>query len=130
LGAGQVNRPMVIMTPAHQPTNDQPSAVVPTLPQIMSIEGRGMHLSAVLMMPDGGEVVASPGLPLTGGLTVHDINSAGVQVMQAGNLVSLPFETGSGASEPVFQAPPQRTMQEQQAFPPQFPALIGSNMPQ
>ncbi len=74
----------------------RPATTIPqrpshTLPRIVAIDGRGTRLSALLLMPDGGEIVAKPGLGLGDGLTVHDITASGVRVMKAGDLVPLPF---------------------------------------
>lgn len=71
-----------------------------TLPRIVAIDGRGTRLSALLLMPDGGEIMAKPGLGLGDGLTVHDITASGVRVMKAGDLVPLPF-VGSGDDTPA-----------------------------
>ena len=127
-GADQTDRPVVPMLPATQPVEDPPTAVPPSLPQIISIEGRGGHLSADLLMPGGGEVVASPGLPLAGGLTVHDVSVSGVQVMQGGNLVPLPFATGTEPEEPGYQVSPPRHLPWQPILPPQLQALVGNNV--
>lgn len=70
-----------------------------TLPRVVSIDGRGARLSAVLLMPDGGEVIATPGLGLPGGLTVHDVSATGVRVMKAGTLFPLPFAEARTAAE-------------------------------
>lgn len=61
------------------------------MPRIVSIDGRGSQLSAVLTMPDGGEVVVTPGMGLGDGLTVHDITAAGVRIIHGGKLLPLSF---------------------------------------
>lgn len=73
-----------------------PSQLPPTpLPTIYSITGAGSHLNGILSMPDGSQLVVSPGTALPGGLLIHDISPTGIQVMQAGNLVPLSFSDGT-----------------------------------
>ena len=76
----------------------------PPLPQVVSISGAGNHLTAILLLPTGGEVVAYPAMGLPGGLTVHDVSPNGVHVMSGGELVDLPFE-GSGPGPLPVQVP-------------------------
>lgn len=65
-------------------------------PEIVSIDGRGNHLIAELLMPSGGEVIASHGNTLSDGLVVRSVTPDGVSVVKDGKVVSLPFE-GSAA---------------------------------
>lgn len=88
--------------PAVAPSNPPPAP--PPLPQIVSISGAGNHLTAILLLPTGGQVVAYPAMGLPGGLTVHDVGPNGVHVMSGGELVDLPFE-GSGPAPVSTQAP-------------------------
>lgn len=87
--------------PVVAPSSPPPA---PQLPQVVSISGAGSHLTAVLLLPTGGEVVAYPAMGLPGGLTVHDVGPNGVHVMSGGELVDLPFE-GSGPAPLPAQAP-------------------------
>lgn len=89
VGLGQLPRPASVQ-PAPQDT----------MPRIVSIDGRGSRLSAILIMPDGGEIVATPGLGLGDGLTVHDVTASGVNVMKAGNLLPLPFISAQSSASP------------------------------
>jgi hypothetical protein len=59
------------------------------------------------MMPDGGEVVATPGLGLGDGLTVHDVTASGVRVMKAGNLLPLPFVNTEASTQVSTQTAPE-----------------------
>lgn len=95
--------------PAPTPAPARATAAVappapPPLPQVVSISGAGSHLTAVLLLPTGGEVVAYPAMGLPGGLTVHDVSPNGVHVMSGGDLVDLPFQ-GSGSAPLPAQAP-------------------------
>ncbi|GAN80379.1 hypothetical protein Aam_046_020 [Acidocella aminolytica 101 = DSM 11237] len=58
-------------------------------------------------MPDGGEIVATPGLGLGDGLTVHDVTASGVRVMKAGNLLPLPFISTEATPQASPQAAPE-----------------------
>lgn len=71
-------------------------------PHILSIIGRGWHLSAFLMMPDGAQVQAVPGTTLANGATVQSISPDSVKVIQNGRLFALPFigADTNGASFP------------------------------
>lgn len=60
-------------------------------PHILSISGQGWRLSALLRMPDGGEVEAVPGTLLGDGLVVKAVSPDSVRVIQNGRLVALPF---------------------------------------
>lgn len=68
-------------------------------PQVLSISGQGARLTALLQMPSGGQVEATPGTPLGGGMTVEYITPSAVQVIQNGQPVVLPF-AGGGSSAP------------------------------
>lgn len=114
IGYGQPQQP-VAATPA-------PQAL---MPRVVSIDGRGSRLSAVLMMPDGGEVVATPGLGLGDGLTVHDVTASGVRVMKGGNLLPLPFVSGQASPQASTQAPQEPaapvSVPAPLAYPPSLP---------
>lgn len=60
-------------------------------PQILSITGRDGQLSALLLMPGGGQVEAVPGTPLNNGAVVRVVSPQSVQVLQNGRLITLPF---------------------------------------
>lgn len=64
-------------------------------PHILSIAGQGEQLSALLLMPGGGEVQVVPGTLLGDGSMVKAISPQSVRVIQRGTLVALPF-AGSG----------------------------------
>lgn len=70
-------------------------AARPSEPEIVSIVGVGTRVRAVLMLPNGSEVVASRGEALPDGMTVHDVSANGVRVMKGGNLIPLAFATST-----------------------------------
>jgi type IV pilus biogenesis protein PilP len=74
-----------------------PIAPANTLPTVVSIMGGGDRLTATLQTSTGTQLVVSPGQALPGGLTVYRINSDGVSVMQAGNIVPLSFVGAAAA---------------------------------
>lgn len=90
---GQGQGPVLSGYPGGQTTPSGPQGDT-RLPRVLSVAGRGSHLSATLELPGGGEVIAYPGLGLPGGLTVHDVTAQGVRVMKAGSLKVLPFADG------------------------------------
>jgi type IV pilus biogenesis protein PilP len=87
-----------------------------SLPTIISIVGSGIHLTATLQTQGGTELVVVPGQALPGGLTVYSITENGVSVLQAGNIVTLPF---AGDSSSTASSPPAPT--ELNSLPPIFP---------
>lgn len=64
-------------------------------PEIVSISGRGQNLTAILLMPDGGEVRVVAGTALGNGEHVRDVTPQAVQLSQDGKLIALPFIGGS-----------------------------------
>lgn len=66
-----------------------------TQPQVLSISGQERRLTALIQMPGGGDVEATPGTPLGNGMVVEYITPSAVQIMRDGQLVVLPF-AGSG----------------------------------
>ncbi|MGE4482973.1 type IV pilus biogenesis protein PilP [Acidocella sp.] len=103
----------------------QPASAAPapqdTMPRIVSIDGRGTRLSAVLMMPDGGEIVATRGLGLGDGLTVHDVTASGVNVMKAGNLLPLPFVSAQDSTSAPAVSASQVSVPRPASYPPALP---------
>jgi type IV pilus biogenesis protein PilP len=98
-----------VATPDPVPTSvpEEPA----TLPTVLSLFG-GRHITATLLLPSGTTESAYPGEGLPGGLTVYDVSTNGVRVMQGGNLITLPFagdtpdQSGTGQA-PGFGATPQ-----------------------
>lgn len=106
-----------------QPRQPAPVTSAPpaSMPRVVSIDGRGSSLSAVLMMPDGGEVVATPGLGLGDGLTVHDVTASGVRVMKAGNLLPLPFISTQAGTQASPEPAAPVSVPTPLAYPPSLP---------
>ncbi|MDD2859892.1 MAG: type IV pilus biogenesis protein PilP [Acidiphilium sp.] len=106
-----------------QPRQSAPVTSAPqaSMPRVVSIDGRGSSLSAVLMMPDGGEVVATPGLGLGDGLTVHDVTASGVRVMKAGNLLPLPFISTQASTQASPEPVAPVSVPTPLAYPPSLP---------
>ncbi len=84
-----------------------------SLPRVLSISGSGGNLSALLSMPDGGEMLVRPGMKLAGGMAVRRITANGVEVSGRHGLEGLPFAPGQASSgqgertisSPSFAAP-------------------------
>lgn len=108
--------------------------VAVSLPTIISIVGSGIHLTATLQTQSGNELVVSPGQALPGGLTVYSITENGVSVLQAGNIVPLPFagdssstaSTASSASVPAALNSLPRIIPPP---PPVMPSMSSSTLP-
>jgi type IV pilus biogenesis protein PilP len=83
--------------PPDLPPYSAPTAS-PSLPTVVSLFG-GRHITAILQLPSGAQVSAYPGEGLPDGMTVHDVSINGVQVMQAGNLITLPYADESQSSQ-------------------------------
>lgn len=79
------------------------SNLVELEPHILSIAGQGGQLSALLLMPGGGEVEVVPGTLLGDGSVVKAVSPQSVRVMQNGALVALPF-AGTGGSSNIFMS--------------------------
>jgi type IV pilus biogenesis protein PilP len=102
------------------------------LPTIISIVGSGIHLTATLQTQSGTELVVAPGQALPGGLTIYRITENGVSVLQAGNIIPLPFagDTPSTASS-TPAATPATTMLPRiiPPPPPNPPSMTSSTLP-
>ena len=68
------------------------------LPEVLSISGSGGNLSALLSMPDGGEMLVRPGMKIAGDMAVRGITANGVEVSGRHGLEGLPFASGQGSS--------------------------------
>lgn len=84
--------PVPGLMPTPPKTASAQGPVQAPMPVIMSIQGRGDNLSAMLLLPSGAQIMATRGADIGGGLMVHDVSANGVNVIQAGNLVPLQFE--------------------------------------
>lgn len=76
----------------------------PSLPRILSIDGRGASLTAVLATSDGGQVVATRGQRLPGGYVVKAVTPDGVEVAKGKAVIPLPFGGQEMASAPQSPA--------------------------
>lgn len=81
----------------HQPhrrqQQQQPAKQTP-LPEIVSVEGMGSHLTAVLRLPSGNDLPVQAGSSLPHGAVVHAITPNGVTVKQGGKIKSLSLASG------------------------------------
>ncbi len=112
----------------------QAAANAPTaasLPTVVSIIGSGIHLTATLQTQSGAELVVVPGQALPGGLTVYSITENGVSVMQAGNVVPLPFAGDSSATASSSSAPTDLNSLPRIIPPPPpiMPSMTSPNLP-
>lgn len=71
------------------------------LPQVVSISGTGQRLTALVALPDGGEIEVAPGTSIGGGAVVQSISPNAVRVIQSGQLLALPF-AGGGMNASVY----------------------------
>ena len=121
-------------SPAGASAPGTPFPAAAALPTVISIIGSGIHLTATLQTLSGTELVVVPGQALPGGLTVYSVTENGVSVMQAGNIVPLPFagdNTAPAASSGEMNAMPRIIPAAPSIMPsmtpPTLPPLPGSN---
>lgn len=95
--AGLSGQGAVTSLPSLTQANNLNEPLANNLPHVLEISGSGQRLSALLLMPGGGEIEVKPGTPLGNDVFVQSLSTDAVYISQNGYFFALPF-ANSGMS--------------------------------